>query len=163
MLTLPSCDAKAVMSTRKRWSLVVIAGVILLLLTAYPWFGCTIAKDQVEVSLNRRWFVVRTDGSAVGVTFNITNNGSCDLHLQEVAITVHNATYRDGYVDALESTETQDMTATILPHQMRELVFTFDYIFPASPVKMTMRVEMVFRETGGIVVFDGETQIPYQT
>jgi hypothetical protein len=102
-----------------------------------------------------------TDGSAVGFIFNLTNSGRCDLHLQEVTITVRQVTYRDGYVDALEFTETQKTAATILPGEMQQIRYTFDAIFPVSPVKMTMRVEMVFMETGGIVVFDGETDIPY--
>jgi len=161
ILTFKPRRYKAGIDMRKRWGLVVIAGVILALLIAYPWLGCTIPKDQVQVSLNRRWAVVRADGSAVGLTFNITNNGDCDLHLEETTITLQKATYIHGSEEALEFSETQEMPATILPNEMRETAFTFDYIFPASPVKMTMRVEMVFREIGSIVVFDGETQIPY--
>jgi hypothetical protein len=139
----------------------VVAGAILVILVAYPWFGCTITRDQVQASLSQRWAVFVTDGSAVGLTFNLTNSGRCDLHLQEVTITVHQVTYRDESVHALEFTETQKTAATILPGEMQQIKYTFDSIFPVSPVKMTMRVEMVFMETGGIVVFDGETDIPY--
>jgi hypothetical protein len=163
MLTPKLRRYEAVMDVQKRWGLLVIAGAVLLLLIVYPWFSCTIPRDEIQVSLYRRWAVVRTDGSAVGLTFNITNRGSCDLHLQEVTITVDKATYRDGSADALDFTETQETPTTILPNELRELPFTFDYIFPGSPVKMTMRVEMVFRETGSVVVFDGETQIPSPT
>ena len=102
----------------------------------------------------------RLDGAAAGFRINVTNSGSCDLHAEEVTVTVHTTTYRDGTTDTLEFTETQRTPDTILPGKTALVDFTFDYIFKSTPTGMSMRVEILFRETGSIAVFDGEIQIP---
>jgi hypothetical protein len=140
----------------------VVAGVILLLLLAYPWFGCNVDRSEVHISLNKRWAIVTVDGSAVGLTFNVSNYASCELHLESVTVTVHSATYHDGSVHSLEFTEMEPSTKTISPGYTEEVDFTFEYIFPSSPVKLTLWVEMSLREVGPIVAFDGETEIALQ-
>jgi hypothetical protein len=146
-----------VVRTRGRWVLLVIGAVILLFLILYPWWsGCAIDSNQVQVSLTRRWVV----GYAAGLTFNISNHASCDLHLERVTITVHTATYHDGSAENLEFTETQDMTIVIAPGQAEEVDFAFDHQFRSSPTQLTARVEMSFREVGTVLVLDGEVQIP---
>jgi hypothetical protein len=152
-----------VMRTRKRWGLLVVGAAILLLLILYPWFGCAIDRNQVQVSLNKRWSALTLAGAAVGLSFNITNSANCDLHLESVRITVQTATYRDGMVEKLGFTETQGKTGVIPPGQTEEVDFTFDHTFRGSPTQLSMRVEMIFREVGTIMVFDGEAQIPART
>jgi hypothetical protein len=133
---------------------------MLLLLLAYPWFGCTVDRGEVHVSLDKRWAIVRVDGSAVGLTFNVSNSAGCELHLESVTVTAHSAAYRDGSVHSLEFTETAPSTETVSPGHTEAVDFVFEYIFPSSPVKLTLWVEMSFREVGNIVVFDGEVEIP---
>jgi len=149
-----------VVRTRKRWGLLLVGAVILLLLILYPWFGCTIDRDQVQVSLGKGWAALTQGGAAAGFALNVTNSGSCDLHLEAVKVTVHAATYRDGSVEELELTETQDATSTVSPRQTRQVDFIFDHMFPMSPTQLSLRVEMSFREVGTILVFDGQLQIP---
>jgi uncharacterized membrane protein len=152
-----------VMRTRKRWGLLVVGAVILLLLMVYPWLGCTIDRNQVLVSLNKRWTMVTLEGFAVGLVFNITNAANCDLHLESVVITVHKATYRDGVVENLEFTETQDKTSVIPPGRTERVDFTFDHMLRRNPTQLTMQVEMSFREIGTIVALEGEVQMPART
>lgn len=151
-----------VLAMRKRLALLAVAGVILLLLVAYPMLQCTVDRSQIEVGLVRPWEVSRLEGYAVGFDLNVTNYSSCDLDLESVTVTVHTVTYRDGSTEALEFTETQPTATTISHGSIEEVGFTFDYIFPSNPAKLTVSVEMSFRETGPWVVFDGEVAIPYR-
>jgi len=139
----------------------VVAALALFLLILYPWFGCTIDRSQVEVSLKKGWAVSRPDGSAVGLVLNITNHGGCDLHLAGMSVTVHKVTYRSGLVEDLEFTETQEISSTISPGRTENVDFTFDYIFRGTPVELTLRVEMSFREVGMVSAFDGELPMPF--
>ena len=148
------------MCMRKRWGLLLVGALILLLLILYPWSGCTIDRKQVQVSLDKGWAALTQDGAAAGLTFNITNQGSCDLHLEAVKVTVHAATYRDGSVETLDLTETQDATTAISPGQTGKTDFTLNHMFRGSPTQLSVLVEMSFREVGTIVVFDGQVQIP---
>jgi len=149
--------------TRKRWGLLVVGAAILLLLILYPWFGCTIDRTQVQVSLNKRWSALTLEGAAAGLSFNVTNGANCDLHLESVRITVHTATSRDGTVENLEFIENQDKTGVIPPGHTEEVDFTFDHVFRKTPTQLSIRVEMSFREVGAVVVFDGEAQIPLRS
>mgnify|MGYP001059453698 CR=1 FL=1 len=144
----------------KRWTLLLVAGVVLVLLVVYPWIGCSVDRNQVQVSLIRPWVVTRLDGSAVGFVLNVTNYSGCDLHLTAVSVTVHSATYRDGSMDVFEFTQTQDVSTVISGGHAEQVDYTFDNLFPLSPAKLALRVEISFRETGAIVVFDGEIEIP---
>jgi len=115
------------------------------------------------VLLDKRWAVPTLEGAAVGLTFGITNSANCDLHLESVSLTVHTVTYRDGMVERLEFTETQDKTSVIPPGHTMEVDFTFDHVFRGSPTQLMVRVEMSFREVGTMVVSEGEVQIPVRT
>jgi hypothetical protein len=113
--------------------------------------------------LGKGWAALTQGGAAAGFTLNITNHGSCDLHLEAVKVTVHAATYRDGSVERLDFTETQDATSAIPPGQTGKIDFTFEHMFPMSPTRLSVLVEMSLAEVGTIVVFDGEIQIPART
>jgi hypothetical protein len=147
------------MHVRRRLILLMAAGAIILLLFLYPWFGCTVERSEVRVVLNKRWAVPTLDGAAAGLTFNVTNYASCELHLESVTVTVHAVTYRDGSVDQLEFTEKQQKSSTISPGHLLEVDYTFDYVFPSTPVRLSIWVEMSFRESGPMVVYDGEVEI----
>lgn len=151
-----------VLAVRKRLVLLAVAGAILILLVVYPMFQCSVDRSQIQVTLVRPWEVSRLEGYAVGFDLNVTNYSNCDLNLESVTVTVHTATYRNGTAEALEFTETQPTATTISHASIEEVGFTFDYIFPSYPTRLNVSVEMSFRETGPIAVFDGEVEIPYR-
>lgn len=155
--------ARKVVRMRKRWGLLFVAAAILLVMIMYPWFGCSIDTKQVQVSLSKGWTVATQDGVAAGFTFNITNHGSCDLHLDAVKVTLLAATYRDGSVERLEFTEAEDKSAVIQPGHTEKGDFTFGHMFPRNPTQLKLRVEMSLREVGTIVVFEGQVEIPVRT
>ena len=100
------------------------------------------------------------EGYAVGFSFNVTNQAGCDANARNIHVILRSVTYADGK-ELTQNLDETEPVSTILPAGRTGLFsHTFNSYMPNRPAKLNLKVEMTFAETGAILVFDGELDVP---
>ena len=136
--------------------------LILLLVVLYSSFQCRVTRDQITVSPIRAFVVPVAEGYVLGVTFNVTNIGSCEFTAESILLTLQEITFRDGSRIVLGSSESQSLTQTIAPKESARFSYVFDSIFEKRPVKLVLKISIAFVGAGWITIFEGELGVSSQ-
>jgi hypothetical protein len=147
---------------RRRLLLLVAAALILGIVLLYPSLGCRVSRDQISVSPIKPFAVSAPQGYAIGFSFNLTNLGSCGLTAESIRVDLRTATYPDGTVTAMNTTDTQQLHTDLPSGQTKTFSFSFSSYFDYRPAKLALSVEISFGDAGQVTVFQGELEIPQQ-
>ena len=141
---------------RRRFLLILPAALILLLVVLYPSLQCRITRDQIKVSPVEGLVVPVTQGYVLGVRFNLTNLGSCELTADSIQFTLRDVTYRDGSHAAPGSIESESLAQAMAPGESVRFSYVFDAAFERKPIEVLVRIEVSLSGSGPIPVFDGQ-------
>jgi hypothetical protein len=96
----------------------------------------------------------------VGFSFNVTNRAGCEINARIIHVVLRNVTYAGGREAPQTSDETEPV-ASIVPSGGTGLFhYTFNSYFTYRPMKLSLRIDMTFAETGAVLVYDGELPVP---
>ena len=145
---------------RRRFLLLVLAAVVVVLLLLYPSTQCRVTESELATSPLRSFVVSVQEGYAVGFQFNVTNHASCKVTAQSTRVILRGVAYGDGRQVTQNSEEIEAASGTLMPGESGTFSHSFNSYFDYRPVKLLLRVEMTFPETGPVLVFDGELAVP---
>ena len=145
---------------RKRVFLLLAAAIVVVALILYPSTQCRVAGSDVAVSPPKAFAVSVLQGYAVGLTFNVTNRSNCEINSQSLRVVLQGLVYSDGRQVAQDTEDTEQVGGTLAAGQTRAFSHTFEPYFNYKPVKLLLKIEMTFAETGPLTVFDGEVSVP---
>jgi len=144
---------------RRRLWLLLLAVIVIIGLLLYPSTQCRVTATDLTISPAKTFVIPVLEGYAVGFSFNVTNRSSCEVHAQKISVLLRSATYADGRQVAQNSEEVEAVAGTLTPGQFGIFSHTFDSYFTYRPMKLQLRIEITFEQTGPIVVFDGELPV----
>ena len=145
---------------RKRFLLLVLAAVVVVLLLLYPSTQCRVTESELTISPLSSFVISVPEGYAVGFSFNVTNHANCKVTAQSTRVVLRGVAYGDGRQVTQNSEEIEAASGTLMPGESRTFSHSFNSYFDYRPVKLLLRIEMTFTETGPILVFDGELAVP---
>jgi len=145
---------------RKRFLLLALAAVVVVVLLLYPSTQCRVTESELTLSPLRSFVISVQEGYAVGFSFNVTNHAGCKLTAQSTRAVLRGVTYGDGRQVTQNLEEIEGASGTLMPGESGTFSHSFDSYFDYRPVRLLLRVEITFAETGPILVFDGELAVP---
>jgi len=144
----------------RRLLLLVSAALVVLALLLYPSQQCHVGQAELKTSPLKAFVISVQEGYAVGFSFNVTNQAGCEANARNIHVVLRSVSYADGS-EATQSLDETESVSTILPAGGTGLFsHTFNSYMPYRPAKLNLRVEMTFAETGTVLVFDGELDVP---
>jgi hypothetical protein len=144
----------------RRLLLLLLAALVILALVLYPSQQCRVTEAELKISSLRAFAISVQEGYAVGFSFNVTNQAGCEVDARSMHVVLRSVSYADG-TQAAQNLDETDTVSTILPAgQTGPFSHTFNSYMTYRPAKLNLRVEMTFAETGSVLVFDGELDVP---
>jgi hypothetical protein len=144
---------------RKRLLLLLLAALVIGVLLLYPSTQCRVTGADLTASPVQTWVIPVDQGYAVGFTFNITNHSNCEVNAQKITVHLRSILYADGTEVAQNSEESESMAGALGPGQTGTFSYTLNSYSMYRPVKILLRIEVAFAETGSIPILDVELVI----
>jgi len=145
---------------RGRLWLLLAAALVIIALLLYPATQCQVTEAQLTVSPLKTFVIPVLEGYAVGFSFNVTNQATCETKAQKIHVVLRSLAYPDGRQVAQNLEETETIDTTLVPGRSSFFSYTFNSYFTYRPAKMALRVEISLVEPGTVLVFDGEVALP---
>jgi hypothetical protein len=144
----------------RRLLLLFLAALVILALVLYPSQQCHVTEAELKVSPLEGFVIPVQEGYAVGFSFNVTNQAGCDVNARGMHVVLRSVSYADGTQAAQNLDETEAVSVILPAGQSGLFSHSFNSYMTYRPVKLNLRVEMTFAETGTVLVFDGELDVP---
>jgi hypothetical protein len=144
----------------RRLLLLFLAAVVILALVLYPSQQCHVTEAELKFSPLKAFVIPVQEGYAVGFSFNVTNQAGCQVEVRSMHVVLRSLSYADGTQAAQNLDETEAVGTTLPAGQEGLFSHSFNSYMTYRPAKLNLRVEMTFAETGTVLVFDGELDVP---
>jgi hypothetical protein len=144
----------------RRLLLLLSAALVILALVLYPSQQCQVKQAELKISPLKAFAISVQEGYAVGFSFNVTNQAACEVNARSIHVVLRSVSYADGTEATQNLDETEAVSTILLAEQTGLFSHTFNSYMTYRPAKLNLRVEMTFAETGSVLVFDGELDVP---
>jgi hypothetical protein len=144
----------------RRLLLVGAAALVVLALLLYPSQQCHVSQSELKISPLKTFAIPVQEGYAVGFSFNVTNQASCEANARSIHVILRSLSYADGREATQNLDETESVSTTLPSGGTGLFSHTFNSYMTYRPAKLNLRVEITFAETGSVLVFDGELDVP---
>jgi hypothetical protein len=143
---------------RRLW-LLLLAAVVIVALLLYPSSQCHVSSTDLAFSPLKTFVVPVEQGYAVGFSFNVTNQGGCEINARNMHVVLRSVTFTGGNGTPQTSDETDPVSSVVPPGGTALFSYTFTSYFTYRPTKLNLRVEMSFAGAEPALVFDGELAV----